>query len=166
ALEQVCELVGDALGPAAPEGLIGERDRQLLAVSVGHHPRELPRLRVLLGGLLGAGIAQEGLGQLGGALCDREIDVDGHDHRLLRPVYAPPRHRCRLGARWERGAGGGATARRWCDEARRDYPSATSSQPRGVTTPRSDARSSAVVVAVSSTAGPAIACPGASASRS
>jgi hypothetical protein len=52
----VGELVGDALRPAAPEGLIGQRDRQL-ALRVGHHARA-SGLRVLVGRLLRARLAQ------------------------------------------------------------------------------------------------------------
>ena len=48
ALEEVGELVGDALGAVAPEGLVGEGDGQLLAVRIGHHAGELAGLRVLL----------------------------------------------------------------------------------------------------------------------
>ena len=50
-LEEVGELVGDALGPAAPEGLIGQGDGQLLAVRIGHHAGELAGLGSLVRGL-------------------------------------------------------------------------------------------------------------------
>ena len=67
ALEQVGELIGDALGPPAAEGLIGERDRQLLAARVRHHAGEPARLRALVRRLPGPRLAQQGLGQLDGA---------------------------------------------------------------------------------------------------
>ena len=87
ALEQVGELVGDALGPAAPEGLIGERDRQLLAVRVRHHPRELPGLRVLVRRLLRARLAQQRVGQLDGPM--GEVPV----HARAQCTRAPSRRR-------------------------------------------------------------------------
>ena len=63
ALEQERELVGDARRPPAAEGLIGQGDRQLLAVRVVHHARELARLGVLVGRLLRARVAQQRLGE-------------------------------------------------------------------------------------------------------
>src|SRR5437588_12420483 len=68
ALEQVGELVGDTLGPAAAKGLIRQRDGELLAVRIGDHAGELLGLRTLVGGLPRARLAQEPLGQLGGAV--------------------------------------------------------------------------------------------------
>ena len=58
-LEQVGELVGDALRAAAAEGLIDERDGQLFAARIFHHAREPARLGLLLRGLLGASRTQE-----------------------------------------------------------------------------------------------------------
>ena len=82
ALEQVGELVGDALGPAAPEGLVGQRDRQLLAVRIGHHAGELAGLRALLRRLLRARLAQQRLRQLDGGA--REV-FSGR--RVVRPAH-------------------------------------------------------------------------------
>src|SRR5262249_16173955 len=62
--EEVRELVGDALGAVAAESLIREGDRQLLAVRIGHHARELSALGALVRRLLGAGLAQERFAQL------------------------------------------------------------------------------------------------------
>jgi len=67
-LEEVGELVGDALGAMAPEGLIREGDGQLLAVWIGHHPREFPGLCALLGRLPRSRVVEQRLGQLDGAL--------------------------------------------------------------------------------------------------
>ena len=61
-LEKMGELVGDALGAAAPEGLIGQRDGKLLAVRIGHHAGELSGLGALLRGLLRARLTQERFG--------------------------------------------------------------------------------------------------------
>jgi hypothetical protein len=52
----------------AAEGLVGQGDRQLLAVRIGHHAREPPRSGALVRGLLRARLAQQGLGQLDGAV--------------------------------------------------------------------------------------------------
>ena len=91
ALEQVGELIGDALGAVAAEGLIGQRDRQLLAVRIRHHAGELAGLGALVRGLLGARLAQERLGQLDGAFSE------GHA-RTLDSVYAhAPRREAYLG---------------------------------------------------------------------
>ena len=65
----------------AAEGLIGQRDRQLLAVRIGEHAGELAGLGALVGGLLGARLAQERFGQLDGAFSE------GHA-RTLDSVYA------------------------------------------------------------------------------
>ncbi len=91
ALEQVGELIGDALRAVAAEGLIGQRDRQLLAVRIGEHAGELAGLGALVGGLLGARLAQERFGQLDGAFSE------GHA-RTLDSVYAhAPRGEAYLG---------------------------------------------------------------------
>ena len=67
ALEQVGELVGDALRAVAAEGLIGQGDRQLLAVRIVHHAGELAGLGALVRRLLRARLAQERFRQLDGA---------------------------------------------------------------------------------------------------
>ena len=90
ALEEVGELVGDALGAVAPEGLIGERDRQLLAMRIGHHAGELLGLGVLFRGLLGARLAKERFGELDGAVGEalfvRRV-VRGAHRRSRTSVY-------------------------------------------------------------------------------
>jgi hypothetical protein len=53
AVEEIGDLIGDALGTPAAKGLIGERDRQLLAARVLHHAREPARLRALIRRLAG-----------------------------------------------------------------------------------------------------------------
>jgi hypothetical protein len=68
ALEQVGELIGDALGPPAAERLVDQRDRQLLAVRVVHQARELASLGALLRGLAGLGVPQQRLGEGDGAV--------------------------------------------------------------------------------------------------
>ncbi|PYN97747.1 MAG: hypothetical protein DMD91_16760, partial [Candidatus Rokuibacteriota bacterium] len=73
-LEEIRELVGDALGTVTPEGLIGQGDRQLLAVGVGHHAGELPGLGALVRGLLSASFAQQRFGQLDGAVSQALFD--------------------------------------------------------------------------------------------
>src|SRR6185295_18832557 len=67
AVEEIGDLIGDALGTPAAKGLIGERDRQLLAARVLHHAREPARLRALIRRLAGQRLAQERLGQVDGA---------------------------------------------------------------------------------------------------
>src|SRR5439155_20671079 len=47
AMEQIAELVGDALGQATAEGLIDEGDGELLAARIIHHAGEAARLRYL-----------------------------------------------------------------------------------------------------------------------
>src|SRR5262245_6328362 len=66
------------------ERLVGEGDGQLLAVGIGHHPGELLGLSVLVGGLLSARLAQEGLGQLDGA-----VGETFHDRRVIRRAHRP-----------------------------------------------------------------------------
>ena len=70
AVEQVRELVGDALGPVAPERLIRQGDGQILAVRIGEHARELAGLGALVRRLLRARLAQERFGQLDGAISE------------------------------------------------------------------------------------------------
>ena len=87
-LEQMGELIGDALGAVAPEGLIGKGDGELLAVRVGHHAGELARLSALVGRLLCARLAQERFGQLDRAIgethgsCGRGVRVQLARRRL------------------------------------------------------------------------------------
>jgi hypothetical protein len=97
AREEMRELIGDALGPVAAEGLVGQGDGQPLAVRIRHHARELGRARVLLGRLLRARLAQQGLGQLDGAV------GEGLAHPAppgITASSAPPR--ARRGRRRER----------------------------------------------------------------
>jgi len=67
AFQQEGELVGDAGGAPAAEGLIDERDGELLAVRIRHQPGEPAGLGQLLGRLLRAGFPQQRLRQLDGA---------------------------------------------------------------------------------------------------
>ena len=67
-LEQIGELIGDALRAAAAEGLIDQRDGELLAVRIGHQAGELSGLGALVGGLPRARLAQERLGEVDGAV--------------------------------------------------------------------------------------------------
>ena len=64
ALEQVVELIGDALRPPAAEGLVGERDGQLLAGRILHQPRQALGPSTLVVGLPGPRLAQQRLRQL------------------------------------------------------------------------------------------------------
>ena len=100
-LEEVGELVGDALGAVAPEGLIGQRDGQLLAVRIGHHAGELAGLGALVGGLLGARLAQERFGELDGAPLGAPVVGRPRPHGRP-PVYGGSRaqgRRCARGPR-------------------------------------------------------------------
>ena len=66
-MEQIAELVGDALGQATAEGLIDEGGGGLLPARIIHHAGEAARLRYLSRRLLGAGLAEQRGGQLDGA---------------------------------------------------------------------------------------------------
>ena len=107
AVEEIGDLIGDALGTPAAKGLIGERDRQLLAARVFHHPREPARLRALLRRLTGQGIAQERLGQGDGAPGSIRAAARGGG-RLHWMPWAMPR---------------GVSTRRTCAGPRPDCPS-------------------------------------------
>src|SRR5207249_3163042 len=89
------ELVGDALGAAAPEGLIGQRDGELLAVRIGYHAGELAGLGTLLRGLLCARFTQERFGQLDGAMGEALSDrgVVRHAHPGLLSAQCDMGHR-------------------------------------------------------------------------
>src|SRR5204862_8026799 len=83
------------------EGLIRERDRQLLAVGVGHHAGELAGLRPLLRRLLRQRLAQKRFRQLDRTtrerLGDHRVVVDGHQRERVRST-------CRLFQRWSKGS--------------------------------------------------------------
>jgi hypothetical protein len=85
ALEQIGELVGDALGPAAAKGLVDQGDGEVLAVPIGHHAGEPRGPRVLVGRLPGTGLAQERLGQLDGAVGEGLVA-----HPVLAPSVRVP----------------------------------------------------------------------------
>ncbi len=106
ALEQVGELVGDALGAVAAEGLVGQRDGELLAVRIGHHAGELAGLGALVGSLLRTCLAQERFGQLDGAMGEAHPRLLALSVRRARPGLS-----VRLG--------GGACLRRPGESARR-----------------------------------------------
>src|SRR5437899_10060094 len=95
------ELVGDALVAAAPEGLIGQRDGELLAVRIGDHAGELAGLGALLRGLLCARLTQERFSQLDGAMGEALSDRD-----VVRRAHARL-----LSAQCDMGALGGAAVR-------------------------------------------------------
>src|SRR5439155_10270058 len=65
-MEQIAELIGDALGPATAEGLIDEGDGEVFAARILHHAGEAARLRYLSRRLLGAGLAEQRGGQFDG----------------------------------------------------------------------------------------------------
>ncbi len=99
AFEQVVELVRDALGPAAAEGLVGERDGELLAPRVLHQACEALGPRALLVGLPGPGLAQQALRQLDravGPLAAR-AECEGAVHRSQSTPAALPFGRRRPG---------------------------------------------------------------------
>ena len=82
-LQEVRELIGDALGAVATEGLIREGDGQRLAVRIGHHAGELATLGALVRRLLGASLAEERFGQLERAV--REVPLA---RRAARGIHA------------------------------------------------------------------------------
>ncbi len=92
ALEQVVQLIRDALRPAAAEGLVGERDRELLATRVLHQAGEPLGPRALVVRLTGARLAQQRLRQLDRAASSLPTDAgagDGACHRRSLPPLLP-----------------------------------------------------------------------------
>ena len=113
-IEEIGELVGDALGAVTPEGLIRQRDGQLLAVRIGHHAGELAGLGALFGGLLGARLAEERLGELDGAPLGAPVVGRPRPHGRP-PVYGGSRAQGRRCARGPRAGCPAGAARRVSD---------------------------------------------------
>src|SRR5216684_9070057 len=97
-LEQVVELIDDALRPPAAEGLVGERDGQLLAGRILHQPRQVLRPPPLVGRLPGPRLPQQRLRQLDRAVGSLPADDGGggaafHRRSLPHPLLPLPRGR-------------------------------------------------------------------------